>query len=142
MGERVQEAPKCGAAVQHGEAVRRAIAARRRARRVVSCGLLAIALAVAGAAGRGRGEAPRATAYRVQRGDNLWRLVDSLPDASGDRRELVWMLKAINGLSSAPLHVGQRLLLPADSRSLALARRDAARFRATAVTTQPHAERL
>lgn len=88
---------------------------RRRALGLVLAGLVVMGAA---AAGNRRAEAPRAVEYRVQSGDTLWRLAAQVPLPGADRRELVWMLKQINGLSQASLSVGQTLVLPADAASV------------------------
>lgn len=100
--------------------------------------LAALVAAAVGAAGNQRPAAapPRATTYRVQPGDSLWRLAGQLPEP-GDRRSAVWLLSQLNALSSNHLDPGQRLLLPADGASQRAAWRNPAAWRRQVLAAPP-----
>jgi LysM repeat protein len=54
--------------------------------------------------------APTERTYVVKPYDTLWSIATSY--YAGDPREAVWRLQQRNGLTSATLHPGQRLVLP------------------------------
>ncbi len=115
-------------------------ARRNRTRRVGLVALVALSLTAATAASR-RG-APTTTPARrvvVQAGDTLWALSArcGVPDA--DRRELVWVVQRLNGLTRARLQPGQALLLPLGPVAYKSALSDPAGFarRATVHTDPP-----
>ena len=69
---------------------------------------LVAALAWAVLVGRSQG-AERERTYVVRPGDTLWSIASD--HASGDPRQGVWRLQQRNGLESALLRPGQRLVL-------------------------------
>jgi nucleoid-associated protein YgaU len=77
--------------------------------RLALLGLLA-ALIVAVAARQSTGAGPE-RAYVVRPGDTLWAIAAAR--YGGDPREAVWKIERRNHLSSALIHPGQRLVLPA-----------------------------
>jgi LysM repeat protein len=50
-------------------------------------------------------------AYRVKPGDTLWSIAERT--SGGDPREAVWKIRERNGLESALIVPGQKLVLPA-----------------------------
>jgi LysM repeat protein len=70
---------------------------------------LAILLLWALFAGEGGASGPERE-YRVRPGDTLWSIAERT--FSGDPREGVWELRERNGLDSATIVPGQRLVLP------------------------------
>ena len=70
---------------------------------------LAILLLWALFAGEGGASGPERE-YRVKPGDTLWSIAERT--FSGDPREGVWELRERNGLDSATIAPGQRLVLP------------------------------
>ena len=111
-------------------------------RRWAIVGVLAVIATVSVAtAQRGPLQPPRATTYQVRPGDTLWRLATRVEAPHADRREVIWLLQEINGLSRATLYPGQVLLLPADAASFRVARRAprafAARVRAARSEPSP-----
>ena len=73
---------------------------------VLSLALLAVAVVA-----RGSESARPEAVYVVQAGDTLWSI--AAERYGGDPREGVWELVHRNGLASAAVSVGQRLLVPA-----------------------------
>ncbi len=52
------------------------------------------------------------TVHVVQEGETLWEIAESLADPADDIRVLVFDLKRMNGLSSAEIAAGDRLVTP------------------------------
>jgi LysM repeat protein len=71
--------------------------------------LLATVLAVAVAARRSSGAAHQQT-YVVRPGDTLWSIATA--HYAGDPREGVWKIEGENGLHSATIQAGERLVIP------------------------------
>lgn len=88
---------------------------------------MAVALAVV--AGRAQGRTPdplpdrgsgsaisatfvRAQPYVVRTGDTLWEVARAVVGAEGDPRPMIEVLREANGLGTAPLVAGTRLLVP------------------------------
>jgi LysM repeat protein len=71
--------------------------------------LAAAALAVGLAARGSHGAGPERT-YVVRPGDTLWSIAQR--SYAGDAREGIWQLEQRNGLRSAVLRPGERLVLP------------------------------
>lgn len=115
---------------------------RRAVRRAMAIAVAAGVVALTMAAGaQSAVERPAvATAHEVAPGDTLWALAGRLDAPGADRRELVWLLKQVNRLSTATLYPGQQLILPAGADSLRAARRSPAEFAARAVIVEPPAD--
>lgn len=108
---------------------------RDRQRRGVLGGLVAVALcALSLSRAVGSPEAnlePAAARLQVVRpGDTLWALAKLTESPRTDRRELVWLLQQVNGLSSATLRPGQVLLVPSGPEAVKRALRDPRGFAA------------
>ena len=56
---------------------------------------------------------PEPIRYRVQTGDTLWAIADTMAEPSQDIRSVIGQIKDLNELSSSSIQQGQVLLLPA-----------------------------
>lgn len=82
-------------------------------------------------------DSARALTVQVQPGDTLWALADRADLPGADKRELVWVLKRLNGLDSAVIHPGQVLLVPVGGAAVRAAARDPQGFQRAALTPTP-----
>ncbi len=55
-------------------------------------------------------------AYAAHAGDTLWSIARASYPSGQDPRRLVYLIERRNGLSSADIHPGQRLILPSPDR--------------------------
>ncbi|WP_372594441.1 LysM peptidoglycan-binding domain-containing protein [Actinotalea sp.] len=89
----------------------------RRGRLAMSVVAILLSGGVALGAGNAVAQSPSAPvavrAVTVASGQTLWELAGSVAEPGQDVREVVARLVALNGLDSATLVTGQRLLLPA-----------------------------
>ncbi len=70
--------------------------------------LLGVQALAAGAA-----EEPECVQMTVHSGDTLWALIHAaVPDYDGDMNKAIYEVKQLNGLSSADIYPGQKLLIP------------------------------
>lgn len=110
---------------------------RRRVERkigwLVAFGAVAVTLSAAAAANRGPAPAPTAVRHVVSAGDSLWEVAGTMAAPRFDRRELIWLLQEVNGLTRATLTPGQVLVVPVGVDSVKNARREPDGFAARAV---------